>query len=377
MKKRLITITVLLAVIISILSLGFAGCGEPQVDAIILKQAPTVTSEYGQKLAIADDGIIRVRDLDGDGRDVKVTLDMIDQTGFDNKSLEEQTLKIKYGGKEVTFTVRLIREATSIAVKKAPTCTSVYAGMPFEIADDGVLAVQYKDGGADDVTITADMLDLSGFDIDSTEEQTVKVVYGLKETSFKVTLLYDEIDDTGETQSFRFEAENAELGGGTVGVEYCGTDADGYLNRPDGTRDECVKNLFVGEGGYVTFNIVSSKRCHARITFSIGTTHFDTYNEYDKYARVEVNGEMLTTGIVYDAEKPLEAGGISPWWTFQLYEMNKEIVLDRGVNVISIKTYGYAGITVSADDTTDDAGGRNLGYISISTTADLEWAPEE
>lgn len=57
--------------------------------------------------------------------------------------------------------------------------------------------------------------------------------------------------------------------------------------------------------------------------------------------------------------------------------MDKEIVLDRGVNVISIKTYGYAGITVSADDTTDDAGGRNLGYISISTTADLEWAPEE
>ena len=377
MKKRLIITTVLVAVIASMLLLSFAGCGEPQVDAMILKQAPTVTSEYGQELAIADDGVIRVRNPEGDVSDVKITLDMIDQTGFDNKSLEDQTLKIKYGGKEVSFTFRLIREATSITVKNAPTCTSIYAGMPFEIADDGVLAVQYKDGGTADVTITADMLDLSGFDVDSTQEQTVKVVYGLKETSFKVTLLYDEIDDTGETQSFRFEAENADIGGGTVGVEFCGTDADGYLNRPDGTRDECVKNLFLGEGGYVTFNIVSSKRCHAKLSLSIGTTHFDTYNEYDKYARVEVNGEMLTTGIVYDAEKPVEAGGISPWWIFQLYEMDSEIILDRGVNVITIKTYGYAGITLGEDDTADEAGGRNLGYISISTTADLDWAPEE
>lgn len=377
MKKRIIITITLVAVVLSSLTLVLAGCGEPQVDAIILKQAPTVTSEYGQELAISDDGVIRVRDLNGDVSDVKVTLDMIDQTGFDNKSLEEQTLTIKYGGKEVKFSVKLIREATSISVKKAPTCKSIYAGMPFEIGDDGVLSVQYKDGGADDVKITADMLDLEGFDINSTEEQSVKVVYGLKETSFKVTLLYDEIDDTGEKQSFRFEAENAELGGGTVGVEYCGTDADGYLNRPDGTRDECVKNLFFGEGGYVTFNIVSSKRCHAKISLSIGTTHFDTYNDYDKYARIEVNGEPLTTGITYDAQKPLEEGGVSPWWTFQLYEMTEEIILNRGVNVISVRTYGYAGITVAEDDTTDDAGGRNLGYISIATTADLEWAPEE
>ena len=125
MKKRLIITTVLVAVIASMLLLSFAGCGEPQVDAMILKQAPTVTSEYGQELAIADDGVIRVRNPEGDVSDVKITLDMIDQTGFDNKSLEDQTLKIKYGGKEVSFTFRLIREATSITVKKAPTCTSI------------------------------------------------------------------------------------------------------------------------------------------------------------------------------------------------------------------------------------------------------------
>ena len=57
--------------------------------------------------------------------------------------------------------------------------------------------------------------------------------------------------------------------------------------------------------------------------------------------------------------------------------MDSEIILDRGVNVITIKTYGYAGITLGEDDTADEAGGRNLGYISISTTADLDWAPEE
>lgn len=164
MKTKIKIITAaLLALVLAAVIAGTTACGEPEVDAIILKNAPTVTSKYDEKLAIADDGLLRVRDLNGNVSDVKITLDMIDQTGFDNKSLEEQTLLIKYGGKEVSFSFKLIREASQITIKTMPTVPE-YTEQEFEIGGNGVLSVTYKDGGTDEIPITEDMIDASSYD---------------------------------------------------------------------------------------------------------------------------------------------------------------------------------------------------------------------
>ncbi len=378
MKTKIRVITAaLLALALAAVIVGTTACGEPEADAIILKNAPTVTSKYDEKLAIADDGLLRVRDLSGNVSDVKITLDMIDQTGFDNKSLEEQTLLIRYGGKEVSFSFKLIREASQITIKTMPTVPE-YTEQEFEIGGNGVLSVTYKDGGTDEIPITEDMIDASGYDPTSTEKQTIYVNYGGVQTSFDITLTYDPIDDSGEEKQFRFETEFADIGGGTVDIELCGGDEyGGYVKRPDGTNDECVKNLFLGEGGYITFTIESSKRCHATLSFAIGTNGFDPYPDLDMYSRIIVNGESLESGIDYDASNPIIEGGVSPWWTFQLYEMTTDIVLKRGENTITIATYEYAGVVTEAGDTSSAAGGRNFSYMLVDTTAALtEIAPE-
>lgn len=374
MKKKSTVLAVILTVVLAFTCVvGFTACGEPEAAAILLKTAPTVTSQYNEALAIAGDGVIKVKYADDSVAEVAVTVEMIDQSGFDNKSLEEQTLKIKYGGKEVSFSFKLVREAASISIKTAPTVTSIYTGLPLKIGDDGILAVTYKDGGTADVKITEEMLDLTEFDMDSADEQNVKVNYGGESATFKVTLTYDPINDEGEIGTVRFEAEQAELGGGSVDVEDCGTEADGFMTRVDGSREQCVKNLFLGEGGYVTFRITSDKRTHARIRLSIGTASFAS--PYDDYARVAVNGELLTTGIVPDGN--VEKYGMEPWWVFQNYEMTEDIILKRGVNEISVRTYEYADIVVAPGDAAPKAGGKNLNWIEFDTTGTLAWATEE
>lgn len=364
MKQKVIVAKLAAALLAVILLIaGLAGCaGEPAAQAIILKNAPTVTSKYGEDLAIDDDGLLRVKYEDDSVADVKITVSMINQSNFNKNTTEEQTLNIEYGGKSVKFTFSLVREAASISIKTEPTVSS-YLARPFEIKGDGVLSVAYKDGADEDVTITKEMLDLSGFDINSAAEQTVTVKFGGQTASFKVTLAEDTLDDSGEEHTYRFETEDADYGGGTVDVEDCGS-----YKKEDGTVDQCVKNLFLGEGGFIEFTIVSNKKTHATLSLSIGA-QFGGFPEFDKYAAIYVNDEKVSTGIVYDKTK--ETWGEEPWWVFQTYTMNEQITLYTGENTIRIATYGYAGITPEAGDTSAEAGGRNITWIELATTGTL------
>ena len=158
---------------------------------------------------------------------------MIDQSNFNKNSIYEQTLDIKYQTLSVPFTFTLSRELSSISVKNAPTVTSK-AAYPFEIANDGILSCLFADGGTEEVTITKDMLDLESIDANSIEEQEIKVTFKDKTASFKVTLVLDEEDNSGNKTTNRFEAEWADFdGNGFVGVEDCGS-----VKREDGSQEQ-------------------------------------------------------------------------------------------------------------------------------------------
>lgn len=51
--------------------------------------------------------------------------------------------------------------------------------------------------------------------------------------------------------------------------------------------------------------------------------------------------------------------------------MKTDIVLKRGTNVITFATYGYAGLDEPLPDTSAEAGGRNITYMLVDTTADI------
>lgn len=364
--KRIISMIVLLCMIVatatscSVLNSIEQMFVEKEAKAIMVKTVPTVTSVYGENLAIADDGVLYVKYVDNSIAQIKIKLSMIDQTGFDKNSLEEQVLKITYGGQETKLPIKLTRPASSIAIKKAPTIQS-YTDMPFAMGDDGVLEVTWTNGTKDEFPITMDMLDLSAFDNMSTSAQNVPVNYGGKTVNLTVTLVEEQIATSGTLNTFRFEAEDGEYGGdGWVDVEDCGG-----LRREDGSLEYCVKGLHQTEaGGFVIFRIVSDKKTEATIRISI-SKQADASVYYDEYTTFEVNGELIKTGIVLDNTSQ------NGWWDFVTYEIATTVVLKNGVNEICINTNNFAhtGVTSLA--------GRNINWIEIDAYGNCEWYVEE
>ncbi len=294
--------------------------------------------------------------------------------GYADITLDEGDTSAAAGGRNIgSMTVSteatLTEEAdevTGISVSAGEADTEYVVGDRFS-ADGIVVTAAYSDGstrvlGESEYEVTAPDMTAAG-------EKTVSVSWKGRTAEYEINVSEPEVPPEQRTD-YRYEAEFADYGGGTVATENCG-DATGQLLRPDGTNDECVKDLFLGEGGYVTFRMFSDRAADARLSFSIGTGSFGIYPEVDKYAKVYVNGVAVPTGIVYDASKPLEDGGVEPWWTFQLYEMATDVTLKQGLNEISVRTYGYADITLDEGDNSAAAGGRNIGYMIVSTSAVL------
>ncbi len=359
MKKRLISL-LLIAAICAVSLCAFA-CGGKKVASLTLKQSPTVTSTYGEELAIAADGVLRVKFEDGTYEDVVIKSDMLDKTGFDNKSLEEQTIKAEYGGFKVSFSFSLLRVVTGITVKTVPTINSAL-GLPLAIAKDGVLTVTYKDGGKQDVEIKRAMLELTDFDINSSSKQTVKVVYKEKIATFDVTLKADDNppDNTGESKTFRFEAEDAVL----WEEDYDHTENAGDQLREDGTRERCVKDLFSNDsGGKVTFNIVSNKKTNAKLYLCISMTA-DSETNFDAMACITVNGVRVPTGITLDTGDENNS-----WWSWKTYTVELDILLFKGSNEIVLMTNN----AFDECEIVDTKGGRNLNWIELVTTGTLSW----
>ena len=348
-------------------TINLASCGEPSIPdsekavQMILKDAPTVTSKYGEDLAIANDGVVKVRFADDTRKEFDVTLDMIDQSNFNKNSIYEQTLDIKYQTLSVPFTFTLSRELSSISVKNAPTVTSK-AAYPFEIANDGILSCLFADGGTEEVTITKDMLDLESIDANSIEEQEIKVTFKDKTASFKATLVLDEEDNSGNKTTNRFEAEWADFdGNGFVGVEDCGS-----VKREDGSQEQCVKSLFhVEEGGHVAWTINSEKTASANFALSIAKQS-NFAGEWDRFTRFVVNGVSIKTNIQHTGS----ASSSNPWWDFALRESETTIHLRKGVNKIEIFTNKMSG----REWTT--CGGCNLNFLQITTSSTLTWTPK-
>ena len=359
MKKIISIILLVCMVMVCTTSCDFFDVEEKEANAIMVKTPPTVTSKYGEPLAIKNDGVLYVKTVENEIIQVRIKLSMIDQTDFDNTSLEEQTLKINYGGKTTGFIFKLTRPAESVTLKKAPTVTS-FTDMPLAIADDGILEVVWQDKTKEEIPVTLEMLDLTNFDMTSTATQTVPINYGGKTLSFSVALTIEQIANSGTLNTVRFEAEDAEYGGDSwVGVEDC----QGQY-REDGSQEKCVKGLHqTNVGGFVILNIVSDKKTEATIKISISKQTGENAN-YDEYTRFSINGEVVKTGIVLDNTT---ANG---WWDFVTYEITTTVILNSGVNVIRIDTNDYAGTGAVS------LSGRNINWIEIDSYSECSWYVE-
>ncbi|MDR0290567.1 MAG: bacterial Ig-like domain-containing protein [Treponema sp.] len=322
---------------------------------------------------------------DNSTRTVMVTTGHI--TGFNPNTEGEQTLTITYGGKTTTFKVTVIG-LSKIEVTKQPTKTKYAVGEQLDLTGLEVTAT-YSDTTTETVTVTAGHI--TGFNPNTTGEQTLTVTYGGKTATFKVTVIgLSKIEVTKQPDKTRYAVgEQLDLTGLEVTATYSDTTTEtvtitaanitGFNSTNAGT-----KTLTVTYGGRTTTFTVTVVAIYT-VTFNPngGDWDGDTAN---KTVEVEPNA------TVAKPDDPQKDGfGFGGWyrddstfnnqWNFttdtvtgniNLYakwvslndaDFGQEATIDNTFNVATTAEWNSALTTISG-------GGNDKNYI-INVTDDF------
>lgn len=189
-------------------------------ESITITKKPKTTYVQGSELSLGN-GILT---LNGKN-DVKQTiaLDKAElKSTFNKDEVGKQTLEFEYLGAKTTLEVEVIREIKEIAVT-APTKVEYIEGQELDLTG-GKITITYTD------ETTADPIDLAEaekIEFDNTKigaDQEVKVTYGGKETTFKVTVKAKSVASielaTAPTKTKYVKGDELDLTGGEITVKY-------------------------------------------------------------------------------------------------------------------------------------------------------------
>jgi uncharacterized repeat protein (TIGR02543 family) len=321
----------------------------------------------------------------GDTEKVTITLENI--TGFNPNTEGEQTLTITYGGKTTTFKVTVIG-VSKIEVTKQPTKTKFAPGEPLDITGLEVTAT-YSDNSTETVTITAGHI--TGFNPNTTGEQTLTITYGGKTATFKVTVIgLSKIEVTKQPTKTRYAVgEQLDLTGLEVTATYSDTTTEtvtitaehitGFSSATVGT-----KTLTVTYGGRTTTFTVTVAAVYT-VTFNPngGNWSGDTDNktvEVEPNTTVAKPDDPQKDGLVFNGWYR-DDNTFNNQWNFSTNTVTGNINLyARWVsqNDIDFGTGASIANTFDVDSTTQwnnavnfiSGGGNDKNYI-INVTADF------
>jgi hypothetical protein len=175
-----------------------------KVTAYTIKVESKVLSSIEIKTTPSDLEYIEGQDLDITGGKVTIKydnntskdLDLSDSaftiTGYNKNSVSNQTVTVSYTEKGVTKTTTFAvtvkaKSVTGIALKSAPTNTTVLEGKTLSLAG-GAITVNYDNGTHEDLGMDNADVTVTGFDSAVTGPQTLTVNYKGKTTTFGVTV---------------------------------------------------------------------------------------------------------------------------------------------------------------------------------------------
>ena len=106
--------------------------------------------------------------------------------GFDSsKAVDEQTITVKYGEKETTFTVKIIAATVSSAALTEPTKLNYKTGESLDLTG-GKLTVVYSSGKIENIPLTDSRVKVTGFSSSTTGKQTITVTFGSITKTFDI-----------------------------------------------------------------------------------------------------------------------------------------------------------------------------------------------
>ena len=267
-------------------------------------------------------GILEVRYNNNKTEEISLTSEGIEISGYDGTQLGEQTITVRYNGKETTFNITVRNEIASMSVKEGTVATTYIKGTDMDLTQ-GILEVRYENGETEEVSLTSEEVEVSGYDKTRVGEQTITVRYKGNETSFMILVknavtglaiqegtiktIYikgSEIDLTQGTLLVTYENGETE----EIGLDREGIQINGYNKNQIGYQTVEIRYF----EGIVTYEVFVKNEA-----ISISMKKNPNKTTYHKNEDLDLTGGKITVG----------------------YENGEAIDLDLNSEQISVRGY--------------------------------------
>ncbi len=200
---------------------------DKEVTSISVKTNPT-KMEYIQNHDQFDKtgGVLLVTYNDNSTGEVSFTNNSVEITGFDNSTIGNNTLTIKYGLKTTTLTIQIIsKQITKIEMKELPLKKSYIVSKETLDKTGGIVLISYTDNSTDEISLDNENVEVTGFDNSSVGSKTITVRYLNFETTFNIDIVNKSVVKVElKTQPLKTyyinNKEDLDLTGGVMIVTY-------------------------------------------------------------------------------------------------------------------------------------------------------------
>jgi hypothetical protein len=198
-----------------------------KVEKAELTTKPTKTS-YIQNSEPLDltGGVITVTYSDGSTKKVSLPNSNVKVSNFDNSKVGTTTVTLEYEGITTTFDVQVVaKQISSVKITTNPTKTSYIQNSETLDLTGGILMVTYNDGSVDEISLTNENINATGFDNSKLGINTISLEYNGYNTTFDVEIIEKEISKIEiatlpTKKKYIQNSETLDLTGGILTVTY-------------------------------------------------------------------------------------------------------------------------------------------------------------
>ena len=133
-------------------------------------------------------GKLEVKYNNNKTEEIDMTAEGVEVIGYNANELGEQTITVKYREKETTFEVTVKNDISTIEVKEESMETTYVKGTELD-KTGGKLEITYENGEKEEIDMTAEGVEVAGYDANELGKQTLTVKYKGKETTFNVIVV--------------------------------------------------------------------------------------------------------------------------------------------------------------------------------------------
>lgn len=289
---------------------------EKQLSTIAIHKNPIKTEYLQNKEELnLTGGSIKAIYNDNSSSIIDLTSSDVSVTGFNNKNLGVNTLKISYKGKVTTLLLNIIesteKKIESISIKKLPNKINYLQNKEELSLFGGIIILNHGDGSTKEIAMDSSSIIVSGFNNTKLGSQKIELDYLGKKTSFEINIIlpFSErkvtniaIDKMPTKTSYAQNQEKLDLSGGTLKISYNDGTNDIISMNSNNVIVSGFNNINVGKNKvkltYLGFSLEFEVTIVAKNVMEIRVVEPPSKNSYTEDEKLDLSGGIIE--VTYD-----------------------------------------------------------------------------